>query len=154
KRAGASGVCPLPLVKLRRIGVADTREAFLDELQRALERARAGSGSAALVGISFRVEPVAATSRDAAARLASSIDEELQPLLVTEAASVLEGEEASGLSGSPVVARLGVRLFALLLPGVARPEDALVFGRRLRELLRRPWAHKGEEVRLVPSLGV
>lgn len=64
-----------------------------------------------------------------------------------------EGESQGG-EGDASVARIGGDEFTLLLPELARPDDAAIVSRRIIELLDEPFTVKGQQVFVGASIGI
>jgi diguanylate cyclase (GGDEF)-like protein/PAS domain S-box-containing protein len=60
----------------------------------------------------------------------------------------------ASLRSSDTVARLGGDEFLVLLPKIARPEDALGTAEKILDAVRRPLAVDGQELRVTTSIGV
>jgi diguanylate cyclase (GGDEF)-like protein/PAS domain S-box-containing protein len=67
---------------------------------------------------------------------------------------LLVGRIQQGLRRSDTLARLGNAELGLLVPGLARPEQAIASARRIAELARQPFPVQGLEVDLEVNIGV
>jgi diguanylate cyclase (GGDEF)-like protein/PAS domain S-box-containing protein len=68
--------------------------------------------------------------------------------------ALLVGRIQEGLRRSDTLARIGAAELGLLVPGLARPEQAVASARRIAELTRQPFAVQGLEVDLEVNIGV
>ncbi|MEO0635219.1 MAG: EAL domain-containing protein [Pseudomonadota bacterium] len=86
--------------------------------------------------------------KEFARRVASTIrDADMMSRLNEEGA--LEGAD-----GDASVARIGGDEFTLLLPELAKPDDAAIVSRRIIELLEEPFTVKGQQVYVGASIGI
>jgi diguanylate cyclase (GGDEF)-like protein/PAS domain S-box-containing protein len=82
------------------------------------------------------------------------IAETLGQQFADELMGLLVGRIQQGLRRSDTLARLGNAELGLLVPGLARPEQAVASARRIADLARQPFPVQGLEVDLEVNIGV
>jgi len=128
------------------------RERILEHLAEALAFARPARESVTVLFVDLGIGRVPRLAADPAAR-----DHAIVALSERMRESVRERDAISRLESRaqrPSVARIGGEEFCILLPGLARPNDAYKVANRIQESLSRPLAIDGKQASISSNFGI
>ncbi|MCG2586121.1 bifunctional diguanylate cyclase/phosphodiesterase [Massilia sp. TS11] len=140
--------------QIRRLAYSDSltgipnRQAFLDMLERELQRARAAGSKFAVLFMDL----------DAFKRINDTLGHNVGDLLLKAVSERLrETIRPSDLLSQGAhdnLARLGGDEFTLLIPDLEKVDNALAVAQRVKEAMRRPFAIDGHEIFVTASIGI
>ncbi|MFN0008516.1 MAG: putative bifunctional diguanylate cyclase/phosphodiesterase [Planctomycetota bacterium] len=128
------------------------RERILENLAEALAAARPARESVTVLFVDLEIGRIPRLAADPAAR-----DHAIVALSERMRESVRERDAISRLESRvqrPSVARIGGEEFCILLPGLARPQDAYKVAHRIQETLSRPLTIDGKRAVFSSSWGI
>jgi diguanylate cyclase (GGDEF)-like protein len=128
------------------------RERILELLTEALAMARPGTETVAMLFVDLEVGRIPRLAADPAAR-----DQAIVALSQRMRESVRDRDAVSHVQSrmhQVSLARIGGEEFCILLPGLARPQDAYKVAQRIQETLSRPLTVEGRRVTIPSSWGI
>ena len=146
--------------QIRRLAYCDSltgipnRQAFLETLERELQRAKMGNKKFAVLFMDLdafkRINDT--LGHDAGDQLLKMVSERLRE--TTRPSDLVSRGEGSGGAGATNLARLGGDEFTILIPDLERVEHALNVATRVREAMRRSFIIEGNEIFVTASIGI
>ena len=147
--------------QIRRLAYCDgltgipNRQAFLETLERELQRAKVGNKKFAVLFMDLdafkRINDT--LGHNAGDQLLKMVSERLRET-IRPSDLVSRGEGSDRASGDTNLARLGGDEFTILIPDLERVEHALNVATRVKETMRRPFLIEGNEIFVTASIGI
>jgi len=153
--------------QIRRLAYCDSltgipnRQAFLETLERELQRSKIGNKKFAVLFMDLdafkRINDT--LGHNAGDQLLKMVSERLRETtrpsdLVSRGESSGGGSNAGKADHSTKLARLGGDEFTILIPDLERVEHALNVAHRVKEAMRRPFLIEGNEIFVTASIGI
>ena len=149
--------------QIRRLAYCDSltgipnRQAFLETLERELQRSKVGNKKFAVLFMDLdafkRINDT--LGHDAGDALLKMVSERLRD--TTRPSDLVSRGDSRGQAGensSTNLARLGGDEFTILIPDLERVEHALNVAHRVKEAMRRPFLIEGNEIFVTASIGI
>ncbi|WP_312510695.1 EAL domain-containing protein [Massilia sp.] len=146
--------------QIRRLAYCDSltgipnRQAFLETLERELQRAKIGNKKFAVLFMDLdafkRINDT--LGHNAGDQLLKMVSERLRE--TTRPSDLVSRGDAPGDGGASNLARLGGDEFTILIPDLERVEHALNVATRVKEAMRRSFIIEGNEIFVTASIGI
>ncbi|MEN3277641.1 MAG: hypothetical protein V7631_3431 [Massilia sp.] len=155
--------------QIRRLAYCDSltgipnRQAFLETLERELQRSKVGNKKFAVLFMDLDAfkrinDTLGHNVGDHLLKIVSErLRETIRPSDLVSRSEALPGDAAHGVaesSSSTNLARLGGDEFTILIPDLERVEHALNVAHRVKEAMRRPFLIEGHEIFVTASIGI
>ncbi|MGX4643518.1 putative bifunctional diguanylate cyclase/phosphodiesterase [Massilia sp. SYSU DXS3249] len=152
--------------QIRRLAYCDSltgipnRQAFLETLERELQRSKIGNKKFAVLFMDLDAfkrinDTLGHNVGDHLLKIVSErLRETIRPSDLVSRSEALPGDATMGASESSSLARLGGDEFTILIPDLERVEHALNVAHRVKEAMRRPFLIEGHEIFVTASIGI
>jgi predicted signal transduction protein with EAL and GGDEF domain/FixJ family two-component response regulator len=152
--------------QIRRLAYCDSltgipnRQAFLETLERELQRSKVGNKKFAVLFMDLDAfkrinDTLGHNVGDHLLKIVSErLRETIRPSDLVSRSEALPGEAPATESSATNLARLGGDEFTILIPDLERVEHALNVAHRVKEAMRRPFLIDGNEIFVTASIGI
>jgi predicted signal transduction protein with EAL and GGDEF domain/FixJ family two-component response regulator len=152
--------------QIRRLAYCDSltgipnRQAFLETLERELQRSKIGNKKFAVLFMDLDAfkrinDTLGHNVGDHLLKIVSErLRETIRPSDLVSRSEALPGEAPATESSATNLARLGGDEFTILIPDLERVEHALNVAHRVKEAMRRPFLIDGNEIFVTASIGI
>jgi predicted signal transduction protein with EAL and GGDEF domain/FixJ family two-component response regulator len=152
--------------QIRRLAYCDSltgipnRQAFLETLERELQRSKVGNKKFAVLFMDLDAfkrinDTLGHNVGDHLLKIVSErLRETIRPSDLVSRSEALPGEAPAAESSATNLARLGGDEFTILIPDLERVEHALNVAHRVKEAMRRPFLIDGNEIFVTASIGI